>query len=189
MNNTSTHVSRQTEGLFFMTEASGCSVHLSFICWSNILNNKALVPRLCNFVTQLFIDSNILLKIFLNWQLRCNILRCKLQYICTVCVYTVVYYLNFGGFNFQVFTVGVFIRNYMDALSPRSVWPSLCSRPKFKIIWVCESPAIIPWCFDNVEINYVNLSLTGILNLNFVAYFLLKEKFETTPSLPKQQRN
>ena len=47
---------------------------------------------------------------------------------------------------------------------------------------------LVQWCFDNVEINYLNLSLTGILKLNFVAYFLLREKFETTPSLPKQQR-
>ena len=31
------------------------------------------------------------------------------------------------------------------------------------------------------------MSLTGILKLNFVAYFLLREKFETAPSLPKQQ--
>ena len=47
---------------------------------------------------------------------------------------------------------------------------------------------LVQWRFDNVEINYVNLSLTGILKLNFVAYFSLREKFETTPSRPKQQR-
>ena len=41
--------------------------------------------------------------------------------------------------------------------------------------------------FDNVEINYLNLSLTGILKLNFVAYFLLREKFETTPKSLKHQ--
>ena len=52
------------------------------------------------------------------------------------------------------------------------------------IIWVCESPAIILYGgrFDGVEINYLNLSLTGILKLNFIAYFLPREKFETTPS-------
>ena len=44
---------------------------------------------------------------------------------------------------------------------------------------------LVRWCFDNVEINNLNLSLTGILKLNFVAYFLLRETFETTPSLPK----
>ena len=44
---------------------------------------------------------------------------------------------------------------------------------------------LVRWRFDNVEINYLNLSLTGILKLNFVAYFLLREKFETMPSLPK----
>ena len=44
---------------------------------------------------------------------------------------------------------------------------------------------LVQWCFDNVEINNLNLSLTGILKLNFVAYFLLREKFETTPSLLK----
>ena len=68
---------------------------------------------------------------------------------------------------------------------------SLRPRPKLEIIWVCESPAIIVYSGvlpDNVEINYLNLSLTGILKLNFVAYFLLREKFEITPSLPKQQR-
>ena len=43
---------------------------------------------------------------------------------------------------------------------------------------------LVQWRFDNVEIN-LNLSLTGILKLNFVAYFLSREKFETTPSLPK----
>ena len=48
---------------------------------------------------------------------------------------------------------------------------------------------LVQWRIDNVEISYLNLSLTGILKLNFVAYFLLREKFETTPSLPKQQRN
>ena len=44
---------------------------------------------------------------------------------------------------------------------------------------------------DNLveEINYLNLSLTGILKLNFVAcFFMLREKFENMPSLPKQQR-
>ena len=49
---------------------------------------------------------------------------------------------------------------------------------------------LVQWRFDNVEINYLNLSLTGILKLNFVEKLeLLREKFETTPSLPKQQRN
>ena len=46
---------------------------------------------------------------------------------------------------------------------------------------------LVQWRFDNVEINYLNLSLTGILKLNFVAYFLLRGKFETTPSLAKQR--
>ena len=36
-----------------------------------------------------------------------------------------------------------------------------------------------------MEINYLNLSLTGILKLNFVAYFLLREKFETTHAFAK----
>ena len=43
---------------------------------------------------------------------------------------------------------------------------------------------LVRWRFANL-----NLSLTGILKLNFVAYILLRGKFETTPSLPKQQRN
>ena len=43
---------------------------------------------------------------------------------------------------------------------------------------------LVRWRFVSVEINYLNLSLTSILNLNFVAYFL-REKFETMPSLPK----
>ena len=37
---------------------------------------------------------------------------------------------------------------------------------------------LVQWRFDNVQINYLNLSLTGILKVNFVAYFLLGEKFE-----------
>ena len=36
---------------------------------------------------------------------------------------------------------------------------------------------LVQWRFDNVEINYLNLSLSGILKLNFVAYILLREKF------------
>ena len=43
---------------------------------------------------------------------------------------------------------------------------------------------LVQWHFDNVEINYLNLSLTCILKLNFVAY-VLRGKFETMPSLPK----
>ena len=46
------------------------------------------------------------------------------------------------------------------------IWCSLHPWPKFKIIWVCESPAIlfsVQWRFDNIEINYLNFSrLTGI---------------------------
>ena len=67
---------------------------------------------------------------------------------------------------------------------------SLVCVPDPSIIWVCESPAIILYSgvlitWKNVEINYLNLSLTGILKLHFVACFLLREKFETMPSLPK----
>ena len=54
-------------------------------------------------------------------------------------------------------------------------------------LWIAGDN-LVQWRFDNVEIDDLNLSLTGILKLNFVAYFLLREKFETTPSLPKQQR-
>ena len=67
---------------------------------------------------------------------------------------------------------------------------SLRPRPKFEIVrglWIAGDNRV-QWRFDNVEINYLNSSLTGILKLNFVAYLLLREKFETTPSLPKQQR-
>ena len=54
-------------------------------------------------------------------------------------------------------------------------------------LWIAGDN-LVQWRFDNVEINYLKLSLTAILKLNFVANFLLREKFETTLSLPKQQK-
>ena len=56
--------------------------------------------------------------------------------------------------------------------------------PKYYMVLRIAGNNLVRWCFDNIEINYLNLSLTGILKLNFVAY-VLREKFETTPSFPK----
>ena len=47
-------------------------------------------------------------------------------------------------------------------------------------VYMYANYRLVRWRFDNVGINYFNLSLTGILKLN-----LLREKFETTPSLAK----
>ena len=66
---------------------------------------------------------------------------------------------------------------------------SLRPRPKFetsKGLRIAGDNRV-QWRFDNVEIN-LNLSLTGILELNFVSYILLTGKFEITLSLPKQHR-
>ena len=62
--------------------------------------------------------------------------------------------------------------------------PSLRPRPQYYMGLRIAGDNLVRWRFDNVEINYLNLSLTCILKLNFVAD-VLREKFETMPSLPK----
>ena len=52
------------------------------------------------------------------------------------------------------------------------VWRSLRPRPQYYMGLRIAGDNLVRWRFDNVEINYLNLSLTGILKLNFVAYFL-----------------
>ena len=84
--------------------------------------------------------------------------------------------------------VGVFKTKFHHGRSCKGGERPLTPLPLWLRPWWIAGDNLVQWRFDNVEINYLNLSLTGILKLNFVAYFLLREKFETTPSLPKQQR-
>ena len=66
-----------------------------------------------------------------------------------------------------------------------AVYTSLRPRPQYYMGLRIASDNLVRWCFDNVKTNSLNLSLSGILKLNFVTNFLLRKKFETVPSLPK----
>ena len=68
----------------------------------------------------------------------------------------------------------------MDIFSKLSLLRSLRQTQiwNYMGLWIAGDNRV-QWRFENVEINYLNLSLTGILKLNFIAYFLLREKFDS----------